>query len=698
MERVLSPEEIRNYYKTRVPRLKLTETREWRGPCPIHSGQRDSFAVNNETGACFCHSKCKRGWSIFELETELTGVNGKAAYAEVMKIVGRPEPRREVKAYDYTDEHGRLLFQVVRYQPKDFKQRRPDGNGGWAWNLHAIEPVLYRLPRLLAHRDQAVVVVEGEEDVHTIEKLGMLATTGPMGARKWRPSYSEVLRGREVFILPDNDRDGREDVIQKATSLLRAECTVHIIELAGLGEKGDVSDWVAAGGTTAELEHLFQDSVAEDAGSLEELCSRWGIPSSPKKVRDEASPAETEPKPDSKPATDTDGTHTAQAADHWPTPAPLQGELPPVQEFDLALLPESFRPLVEDVTERMQVPVDVAAIAMVLCLAGAVNRRATIQPKALDSSWVEVPNLWGGIVAPPGFMKSPVLQACTRPLHRIQAKWHEEYAAAMEEYAREKEKHEHRRKAWGRAFQEAAKRGKPEPPQPEETLAEPALRRLITNDSTFESLHQTMSRNPAGILMIRDELTGWLSRLDREEFGHERAFALTAWNGNQPYTVDRIQRGLVYAPACCLSVLGTITPGRLRSYLADALADGPSNDGLMQRFQLLVWPDTSPEWKYVDQPPASAAADRVAATFARLVEMNPEEPARFRFSGGAQELFVEWLTELESKVRGNELHPALASHLSKYKKLMPALALLFELADGAAEDIVSLQHGKQAAG
>ena len=103
----------------------------------------------------------------------------------------------------------------------------------------------------------------------------------------------------------------------------------------------------------------------------------------------------------------------------WPPPLALQTELPPVQPFDEDLVPHSFRSLVVDVAERMQVPIDIPASMMVLCLAGCVNRRATIQPKALDPGWVVTPNLWGAVIAPPGFMKSPVIQAITRPLHVI---------------------------------------------------------------------------------------------------------------------------------------------------------------------------------------------------------------------------------------------------------------------------------------
>src|ERR1035437_5012052 len=100
----------------------------------------------------------------------------------------------------------------------------------------------------------------------------------------------------------------------------------------------------------------------------------------------------------------------------WPDPLPILAELPPVEPFCEDLLPASFRPLALDVSERMQVPLDFPAVVLVLCLAGMVNRRAVIQPKALDTAWTVVPNLWGGIIAPPGFMKSPVIQGGTPPL------------------------------------------------------------------------------------------------------------------------------------------------------------------------------------------------------------------------------------------------------------------------------------------
>jgi hypothetical protein len=210
-----------------------------------------------------------------------------------------------------------------------------------------------------------------------------------------------------------------------------------------------------------------------------------------------------------------------------------------------------------------------------------------------------------------------------------------------------------------------------------------------------------MSQNPAGVLAIRDELTGWWSTLDRAGREGERAFCLQAWNGDTGHTIDRIGRGTIHVEACCMSMLGGIQPARLRSYLVDAIEDGPANDGLIQRFQVLVWPDTEPEWKYVDRPPDCESQERVAGIFRTLVELDSENAKLFRFAPEAQDLFVDWLKELEEKVRGNELHPALISHLSKYRKLMPALSLLFELAAQSAGvgegGTVSLGHARMAA-
>lgn len=389
--------------------------------------------------------------------------------------------------------------------------------------------------------------------------------------------------------------------------------------------------------------------------------------------------------------------------DAWPNPASLGDELPPVQNFKLELLPACFRPIVEDISERMQTPLDYAAAAAVVALAGCVGRRAAMQPKAHDDSWSVVPNLWGLIVAPPGFMKTPVLSAVTSPLNHIQSLWRNQDANALAEFEEEKAEATLRKQVWQQQYKHAVKKASGAPPQPDDSLVRPVQRRLVTTDSTFEKLHELLSENPAGVLVIRDELSGWLAGLDREGREGERGFFLQAWSGDMSYTIDRIGRGSIHVPAVCISLLGNIQPTRLRWYLSDSLRGGANDDGLFQRFQVSVWPDPQPQWTRVDRSPnarAIASADQVYSTLANLPF---DDPVHLRFATDAQEMFFSWWADLEKKVRGDSgMAPAMIGHLSKYRSLMPTLAALFEMADRVADDEsldgtdVTLNHAQQA--
>jgi putative DNA primase/helicase len=731
-----SAAEVEAYYAARLPGLKRRGEREWRGRCPVHGGEGDNFAVDPSTGQWFCHSQCGRGGDLFDLEEALHGGDFPTRKAEIFRLVGRSEPTkpakpsaggwREEARYPYSDENGGLLYEVVRYRKPDgtktFVQVRPSGveragttdpersgsvptgglvigldegkympddrasraNGKPTWKrvsdqldfdgaeyrFRECPRVPYRLPQVLAA--DTIFLPEGEKDVATLEGWGLVTSCNPggSGSSHLYSGWLEHFRGRHIVILPDNDAPGRKHAATVAGHLLPVAASLRVMELPGLPAKGDVTDWKEAGGTREQFLALADEVAPLDAAGLAALKDRWGVAEAPAE------------------------RHTrAQVADEWPTPEPLAESLPPVLPFDERLLPEAFRPLVADVTERMQVPMDYPAVAIALCLSGVVNRRAVVQPKALDSSWVVVPNLWGGIIAPPGFMKSPVISAITRPLTQIQAEWRREHEAELAEYASAKEEFELRRAAWKEQYKAASKKGRSAPERPGEEPEEPTLRRLIVNDATFEALHQTMNENPAGLLVIRDELVGWWSQLDRAGREGERAFCLQAWNGDTGHTIDRIGRGTIHVEHCCMSMLGGIQPGRLRPYLVDALEDGPTNDGLIQRFQLLVWPDTAADWRYIDRSPDASSELRAETVLRRLAEIDPEDAPRFRFAADAQELFMEWLAELEMKVRGEDLHPALVSHLSKYRKLMPALALLFELADSATTGFAGFEGG-----
>ena len=159
--------------------------------------------------------------------------------------------------YVYRDSTGAEAFRMVRGASKRFHVEHPDGRGGWAAGMNGTAPLPYRLPELLAaHPDEPVYIVEGEKDADNLAALGFVTTTNPNGALKWRDSFAEYLHGRECVILPDNDGPGRAHGLDVAARLRAANIDAVILELPGLPEKGDVSDWIAAGGTAAALGEL----------------------------------------------------------------------------------------------------------------------------------------------------------------------------------------------------------------------------------------------------------------------------------------------------------------------------------------------------------------------------------------------------------------------------------------------------------
>lgn len=181
--------------------------------------------------------------------------------------------------YDYHTPDGALLFQVVRKVPKKFLQRRPDGAGGWIWKMAGVVRVPYRLPELMrAPSDQPVFLCEGEKDCDALRARGLVATTNPGGAGKWLPHMSAYLRGRNVIVLPDNDQAGEDHALDVAGKLHGIARSITIHRLSGLPEKGDASDWLAAGGDIAELLSITPASAPptsepapEPAPAVEEL-------------------------------------------------------------------------------------------------------------------------------------------------------------------------------------------------------------------------------------------------------------------------------------------------------------------------------------------------------------------------------------------------------------------------------------------
>ena len=385
-------------------------------------------------------------------------------------------------------------------------------------------------------------------------------------------------------------------------------------------------------------------------------------------------------------------------------PAPLPDH-PAVAPFEHDLLPDTLAPWVRDIAERLQCPPDFVAVAAMVALAVVVGRKVAIRPKRHDT-WAVIANLWALVIGRPGIMKTPAIEATFGPLDRLMARALEEHDQAMQRFEADKMAAKLRAEAREKKARERLKNnheanlGDLLTPS---TIEAPTLRRYRTNDTSTASLGELLRQNPNGMLVYRDELVSLLKGLDKEDQAEGRGFYLTGWNGDSPYTLDRIGRGLyLHIPALCISLLGGTQPGRLAEYTGQAIRGGAADDGLIQRFGLMVWPDPVATWRNVDRPP-DHTAERVAyAVFDRLDRLDPasigaqqdhDEDGHpvglpyLRFSAEALSHFQEWHEALEVRLRSGELHPALESHFSKYRKLVPALALLIHLADDGRGEI-----------
>lgn len=227
----------------------------------LRFGTRGSLSIDLEKGTFFNHETGQGGGVIDLVKQRLeTDKAGAVAWLETRHHLPAEAPvkPRQVATYDYCDEAGQVLYQVVRFEPKDFRQRQPNGRGGWRWKMEGVQRVLYRLPAVLeaARTGRTVYVAEGEKAVHALESIGLTATCSPGGAGKWRKVCSDPLKGADVVILPDNDEPGQAHAADVAAALQGIARRVRVLMLPDLPPKGDVADWIAAGGTADALKAL----------------------------------------------------------------------------------------------------------------------------------------------------------------------------------------------------------------------------------------------------------------------------------------------------------------------------------------------------------------------------------------------------------------------------------------------------------
>lgn len=379
----------------------------------------------------------------------------------------------------------------------------------------------------------------------------------------------------------------------------------------------------------------------------------------------------------------------SDGAQAWGTPEPIQHELMPVPNFNTAMLPEALRGWVVDIAHRMQCAVEYVAVGLLVMLGSVIGTACSIRPKQRDN-WVVVPNIWGAVIGRPSRRKSPAISEAMKPLRALDHEARQQHQDALIWHEQDKLTRkltvDLKKKDFGK------RTGVPTADEIKELAAlsschdeAPKCRRYFTNDCTFEILGEILRDNPRGVLILHDELMGLLEGFNRPGREGERPFYLSAWTGIDSHRVDRIGRGEVFIPRLAASLFGGIQPAKLEQYMYCS-----EDDGFLQRFQLMVFPDDLPEFKVVDEAPDRDAEAKVLAIVKKLAHCDFEAVGAkvedggipyFRFeSKKAQPIFYDWLETMESKTRGQDAG-LMEEHLGKFGKLVSALSLIFHLVE-----------------
>ena len=282
-----------------------SRTRDFSNAKELRWGTRGSFCVKLGDGVFF-DNESQRGGGVLDLVERQTGLRGperwdwltEHGYVEEQDreqpretrkpngAAGRPARGKVVAAYPYVDEAGELLFEVVKYDPKDFRQRRPDGTGGHVWSTKGVKQVVYRLPDVIEAiaQERPVILCEGEKDADNLWALGIPATCNAGGVGKWREDLNDTFANADVVVIPDHDpqkkhpktgepmfhadgrpiNPGRDHAHEVCAALDGIAYRVRFLDLGlswpDMPEKGDVSDWIKAGGTREALDALVDQA------------------------------------------------------------------------------------------------------------------------------------------------------------------------------------------------------------------------------------------------------------------------------------------------------------------------------------------------------------------------------------------------------------------------------------------------------
>jgi hypothetical protein len=616
-----------------------------------------------------------------------------------------------IHAWNYCAKDGVPFGVVGRYQDGSGKKEivpffKRNGSN-WIAGIEVSPRLLYGLDKLAAHpRDKAVFVVEGEKSAEAMRNLGIVAVSSLGGAQAAKQADWTPLDGYQmVYLLPDNDKSGEQYMKDVYGALITLETPPHVkvIRLSNLPDKGDIVDWIKSCGGFKWDEYESIPAIMHER--LKE------------RLRTELRKAESVPE-----GWALVGSVSVEYSDFdWDKPGDIKTDTPRVQPLQDNLIPESFKTWLADVSLRMQTPGDFAAVSSIVIAGSLIGAGCSIKPKRLDD-WEVIPNVWGACIGRPSVvLKTPSMKEPMQLLERLQAEYGEQFEQekavagfnsltnkAMIDELKVQLSKVAKGKKEGVVNRDELQKLKADYIELSESAEPEATRRLFkTNETSIQSMTLLQTQNERGILVFRDELMGLLVKWDREDCADERAYFLEGWNGNGSYTDVKIGRGLTDAKSICISLLGGIQPDKLKRYLYQAQQG--NNDGLIQRLQLAVWPDEPECWQLIDTKPNKTEKQRAFDIMKALAELDfkqygaiqseYDERPYFRFDDAGQEVFNQWLTELQTVRIKREDNPLMVEHFGKFRSLMPALALIFhciDIADGKAQGSISVKAARLA--
>ncbi len=624
----------------------------WSARCPAHDDQQASLSVaagDDGTALVKCHAGCDTsavlaavGLTLADLfpakasPTPLRKAKPKAigqTYSTAKAAVTELERRHGKKAafWTYLDVHGEPVGVVVRWDKPRGKDIRPVALYADGWRINAMpEPhPLYDLPDLAAA--DRVLVVEGEKAADAARSIGFTATTSSGGSQAvaktdWRP-----LAGKEILILPDNDRPGRKygETVAGILAKLTPAPTVRIVELPDLPDRGDIVEWLGAHGEAAEPATM-REEIEALAGAVEP----W---------------------------------RPADAEDHA------------YRLFPVDKLPDPIRGFVDAGARAIGCDPSYLTLPLLTAVAAAIGNTRRLE---LKRGWSAPPILWGAIVGESGTAKTPAFKLVMRPIRERQRKALDRYMEAMKEFEIEFARWEKDYAAWKRS--KNATGDPPSRPDPPQAV------RFVVSDTTVEALAPILLANPRGLLLARDELAGWIGSFDRYaakgKGGADAANWLSMFNA-ESIIVDR-KTGIprtIHVPQAAVCVSGGIQPVILQR----ALSIEHRESGLAARLLLTCPPRKAKQWTEADIDPGAEA--ELVRLFDQLYELagtvsddGDARPVLVRLSSDAKTAWKAYYNA--HNVEQADLTGDMAAAWSKLEEYAARLALVIHFVRWAAND------------